>query len=594
MAKEEKITKEEKAKSLKKKGLLKRFAGYYKPHKKLFIIDMTCAFVISVFNLVYPYITKEIINNYVPNKMLNYLLIGVFALLAFYLVKAGLNYVLQYWGHLVGVRMEADMRKELFAHLEKMPFTYYDNNKTGVIMSRMTNDLFEISELAHHGPEDVFLSIITLVGAFIMLCIINVYLALIVFAFIPFIVLFTALMRKRMMKAFEERRVVQGEINADIESAVSGMRVSRAYTASEHEKEKFERGNRRFVQARTKQYKVMGEFFSSATFMMDFMYFVVLLAGALFFYYGKINVGDFTAFVLYISTLITPIRTLVSIFEQIQDGATGFKRFCDLMDMPEEEECENALTPEILLGDIKFDNVTFGYQAEDGKEVIKNFSMNIEQGKTVALVGPSGGGKTTICHLIPRFYEIDGGTIFVDGYDIRTLSRESLRKNIGMVQQDVFLFNGTIKENIAYGNFDASDEEIIEAAKKANIHDYVMGLPEGYETCVGERGIKLSGGQKQRVSIARAFLKNPPILILDEATSALDNATEMLIQEALNKLSEGRTTLVVAHRLSTVKNADEIIVITKDGVEEQGTHEELLKQDGLYKQLYEYQFRDAE
>lgn len=574
----------------KEKGLIRRFIGYYKPHKKLFVIDMVCAFVISVFNLVYPYVTKEIINNYVPNKLLNMLIIGASLLLGFYILKSVLNFVLQYWGHLVGVRMQADMRSELFGHLQKLPFSYFDNNKTGVIMSRMTNDLFEISELAHHGPEDVFLSLVTIVGSFIMLSLINVYLALIVFAFIPLILICTVLMRKRMSRVFSEVRVEQGEINADIESAISGARVSRAYTADEHESEKFERGNKRFVRAKSRQYRVMGEFFSTMMFLLDFLYFAVLIAGGLFFYYGKIDAGEFTAFVLYISALITPIRTLTTIFEQIQNGATGFKRFCEIMDIEEEEESENAIVPDKLTGNIVFDNVTFGYDSGEGQKVISDFYMSVPAGKTIALVGPSGGGKTTICHLIPRFYEIDGGRITVDGYDIRELDRQALRKNIGIVQQDVFLFNGTIKENIAYGNFEASDEEIINAAKAANIHEYVMGLPDGYETNVGERGVKLSGGQKQRVSIARAFLKNPPILILDEATSALDNATEMLIQDALNKLSEGRTTIVVAHRLSTVKHADEIIVVTNNGVEERGNHEQLIELGGIYKTLYDYQF----
>ena len=573
------------------KGLIRRFVSYYRPHRKLFIIDMICAFIISVFNLLYPYITKEIINVYVPGKLLYQLLAASGILLAVFAVKALLNFVLQYWGHLVGVRIQADMRSELFGHLQKLPFSYFDNNKTGVIMSRMTNDLFEIAELAHHGPEDVFLSVVTLVGAFVMLGLINIYLALIVFAFIPFIIIYLIFMRKRMRGVYQRVREVQGEINADIESAVSGVRVSRAYTSIEHDTEKFENGNREFVKARGKQYKVMGEFFSSMTFLLDFLYFVVLLAAGLFFYYDRIDVGEFAAAVLYITAIVTPIRTFTNIYEQIQGGATGFKRFCEIMDTPPEQENENAVTPERLNGNIVFDDVTFGYD-EGGKKVISGFSMNIEAGKTVALVGPSGGGKTTLCHLIPRFYEVDGGAISIDGIDIKDMTRVGLRKNIGMVAQDVFLFNGTIRENIAYGNFDASEEEIIEAAKKANIHDYIMSLPEGYDTCVGERGIKLSGGQKQRVSIARAFLKNPPILILDEATSALDNATEMLIQDALNKLSEGRTTIVVAHRLSTVKNADEIVVITENGIEERGTHDELMQNGGMYKALYEYQFKN--
>ncbi|MDE6667645.1 MAG: ABC transporter ATP-binding protein, partial [Clostridia bacterium] len=401
-----------------KKGMIKRFVKYYRPHRKLFAIDMMCAFIISVFNLVYPYITKEIINNYVPNKLLYLLLAGAGLLLGLYIIKAGLNYFLQYWGHVVGVRMQADMRKELFSHLQKLPFSYFDNNKTGVIMSRMTNDLFEISELAHHGPEDVFLSIVTLVGAFIMLCLINVYLALIVFAVIPFGVVISVILRRRMKKAFAQVRVVQGEINADIESAVSGMRVSRAYSAQEHESGKFGDGNQRFVKAKCRQYKVMGEFHSSMNFFMDFLYFAVLLSGGLFFYYDIIDVGEFTAFVLYITTLITPIRTLINIFEQIQEGMTGFKRFCEIMDVPTEEESPDAICPEKLAGEIEFDNVTFGYHQDGGeKNVISNFSMKIPAGKTIALVGPSGGGKTTICHLIPRFYEVDGGKITVDGYD---------------------------------------------------------------------------------------------------------------------------------------------------------------------------------
>ena len=581
----------EQVKTKKQNGLV-RFARYYKPHRFLFAIDLICAFIISALNLVYPYLTKEIINNYVPNKLLAMLLASAGFLLGFYAIKAALNFILTYWGHVVGVRIQADMRKELFAHLQKLPFAYFDDNKTGVIMSRMTNDLFQISELAHHGPEDVFLSLLTVIGAFALLATINVYLTLIVFAFIPVIVVYSILMRKRMSRVYKDVRVAQGEVNADIESAISGMRVSRAYNAQSHECHKFDASNGKFVKCKSKQYRVMGEFHSLMTFFIDFLYFAVLVAGGLFFYYGKINGGEFTAFVLYISTLITPIRTLVNIYDQIQEGATGFKRFCEIMDVAPERESPDAVSPKRLDGEIVFENVTFGYKNDDNaQKVISDFSMHIPAGKTIALVGPSGGGKTTLCHLIPRFYEIDSGRITIDGYDQKDISRYALRRNIGIVQQDVFLFNGTIRENIAYGNFDATDDEIVAAAKSANIHEYITELPDGYDTNVGERGVKLSGGQKQRVSIARAFLKNPPILILDEATSALDNATEMLIQTALNKLSEGRTTLVVAHRLSTVKNADEIIVITSNGVEERGSHDELIARNGIYKELYEYQFK---
>ncbi|MBE7088959.1 MAG: ABC transporter ATP-binding protein [Clostridiales bacterium] len=570
-----------------------RFVNYYKPHKTLFIIDMCCALIISVFNLIYPFITKEIINNFVPNKMLEALLIASVAILIAYAIKAILNFILQYWGHLVGVRMQADMRSELFDHLQKLPFSYFDDNKTGVIMSRMTNDLFEVSELAHHGPEDLFLSIITIVGSFIILCTINITLTLIVFAFVPIIALVSTFMRGRFSRSYKRVRVVQGEINADIESAISGIRVSRAYNSSSHEKKKFDVQNKEFVEAKAGQYKVMGQYFSSMTFLLDLLYFVVLLAGGLFYYYEKIDIGEFAAYILYISTLTAPIRTLVTIYEQIQAGATGFKRFCEIMDEEPEEDSENAVELKSVVGEIEFNKVSFSYKSDEKKTpVINNFSLKINAGKTVALVGPSGGGKTTICHLIPRFYEIDEGQITIDGHDIRAITRKSLRNAVGIVQQDVFLFNGTIKENIAYGNFEATDEEIVNAAKKANIHAYIAQLPQGYETSVGERGIKLSGGQKQRISIARAFLKNPAILILDEATSALDNATEMQIQESLYKLMEGRTTVVVAHRLSTIKNSDEIIVLTNEGIAERGTHEQLLELGGLYKTLYDYQFKN--
>ena len=574
----------------KNKGMIGRFITYYRPHRKLFAIDMCCAFLISVFNLAYPYLTKEIINNYVPNKLLNYLLIGAGALLVLYGVKAVLNYVLQYWGHLVGTGIQKDMRRELFEHLQRMPFKYFDDNKTGIIMSRMTNDLFEISELAHHGPEDVFLSFVTIIGAFILLSFINVYLTLIVFALIPFTILFIILMRRRQKRVYKDVRVATGEFTADIEGALTGIRVSRAYVAEEHEKERFSTFNTALADAKGKQYKVMGEFHSVTTFFLDILYFAVLLAGGLFFYYGKIDVGEFTAFVLYISVLITPIRTLRDIYDNITNGVTGFARFCEIMDEPCEVQSEDAVKIEKLKGEIVFENVDFSY----GEQlVLKDFSMHVKAGTTVALVGPSGGGKTTVCHLIPKFYDICGGRITVDGIDISKIDLNSLRKNIGMVQQDVFLFDGTIRENIAYGDFTADEDRIIEAAKLANIHDYISSLPEGYDTCVGERGIKLSGGQKQRVAIARAFLKNPPVLILDEATSALDNATEMQIQEALSRLSAGRTTLVVAHRLSTIKHADEIIVVDDGKIIERGTHDELIAKGGLYSGYYNYQFRQS-
>ena len=575
------------------KGLIRRFIPYYRPHLKLFITDIICAALISAFNLIYPYITGEIIDNYVPNGLLNWLLISAIALLVFYIIKAGLNYFLQYWGHVVGVRIQKTLRSELFDHLEKMPLSFFDENKTGVIMSRLTNDLFEISELAHHGPEDVLLSVVTLIGAIAIMFTYDVYLALILLALVPLILIYTILMRKRFLTVYDEMRVVQGEINSDVESAVSGIRVARAYTAEVHEKVKFERGNEAFAKCKGKQYKVMGQYYSSMRFLLDFMNFAVILIGGIFFFNGRIEPGVYSAFIMYVTAFSNPIWTLTTIYEQIQQGLTGFNRFCEIMDKPTEPENENAVDCGRLKGDIVFDDVSFSYKNEERtNRVISHFNCSIKAGRTVALVGPSGGGKTTLCHLIPRFYEIDEGAISIDGTDIRDMTRQSLRANIGIVQQDVFLFNGSIRENIAYGDFNADEERIVEAAKRANIHDYIMTLPDGYDTNVGERGVKLSGGQKQRISIARAFLKNPPILILDEATSALDNATEMLIQESLNELSEGRTTIVVAHRLSTVKNADEIIVVTPSGIAERGTHEELMALGGIYKGLYDYQFKN--
>lgn len=571
--------------------MIKRFISFYKPHLKLFILDMVCAVLVAVCDLFYPVIAKDIINEYVPSKNLRMIIIWAGALLVIYLLKYLFNYIITYYGHLVGIRMQADMRRKLFRHLQKMPFTYYDNNKTGSIMSRLINDLNEISELAHHGPEDLFLSVLMFVGSFIMLASIDVYLTIIVFASVPFILLFAALIRGRMMAAFRRSREQIAEVNANIETAISGIRVSRAYTAERHENKKFDYENGLFEKIRGAAFKVMGLFHSSMTFFTDFLYLVVLVAGGLFFYYGIIDIGEFTAYLLYISMFLNPIRRFVSLFEQMQEGMTGFKRYCELMDMCEEAETGKTVL-DTVKGDIEFENASFSYKGDGDKNVISNLNLKIDAGKTLALVGPSGGGKTTICNLIPRFYELGSGKITVDGHDITELSRESLRGHIGIVSQDVFLFNGTVRENIAYGNLDASDEEIIEAAKKANIHDYIMTLEDGYNTNVGERGIKLSGGQKQRISIARVFLKNPSVLILDEATSALDNTTEMLIQASLDELSKGRTVIVVAHRLSTVKNADEIVVIDSTGIAERGTHEELLaKADGIYKNLYSYQFR---
>ncbi len=575
--------------------LVKRFIAYYKPHRKLFAIDMACAFIVAVCDLFYPIIAGNIIDDYVPNQNLRMLLIWSGVLLGIYLLKAVLNYIIQYWGHVVGVRIQGDMRRDMFRHMQKLPFAFFDENKTGTLLSRMVNDLQDVSELAHHGPEDLFLSLIMLVGSFIILAGTDLLLTVIIFAFLPVMVFVAAKLRRGMQDAFRATRVEVGEVNANVETAIAGMRVSRSYTAASHENRKFDSANERFKAARGRAYREMGKFNSSMTLFNDLLYLVVLLAGGLFFYYKRISIGDFTKYILFITMFLKPINRLVSIFEQLQNGMTGFQRFIEIMDQKDETDT-GTISAESLKGDIAFDHVSFRYENSDAADaeskVIHDLSLRIAPGKTVALVGPSGGGKTTICNLIPRFYEADAGVISIDGIDIRDLTRESLRRNIGIVAQDVFLFNGTIRENIAYGNLDATEEEIIEAAKKAHIHDYIMTLDHGYETGVGERGVKLSGGQKQRISIARVFLKNPSILILDEATSALDNATEMLIQQALNDLSKGRTCIVVAHRLSTIRNADEIIVLTRDGIAERGTHAELIAAGGIYAELYQYQFRE--
>ena len=575
--------------------LVKRFIAYYKPHRNLFAIDMACAFIVAVCDLFYPIIAGNIIDDYVPNQNLRMLLIWSGVLLGIYLLKAVLNYIIQYWGHVVGVRIQGDMRRDMFRHMQKLPFAFFDENKTGTLLSRMVNDLQDVSELAHHGPEDLFLSLIMLVGSFIILAGTDLLLTVIIFAFLPVMVFVAAKLRRGMQDAFRATRVEVGEVNANVETAIAGMRVSRSYTAASHENRKFDSANERFKAARGRAYREMGKFNSSMTLFNDLLYLVVLLAGGLFFYYKRISIGDFTKYILFITMFLKPINRLVSIFEQLQNGMTGFQRFIEIMDQKDETDT-GTISAESLKGDIAFDHVSFRYENSDAADaeskVIHDLSLRIAPGKTVALVGPSGGGKTTICNLIPRFYEADAGVISIDGIDIRDLTRESLRRNIGIVAQDVFLFNGTIRENIAYGNLDATEEEIIEAAKKAHIHDYIMTLDHGYETGVGERGVKLSGGQKQRISIARVFLKNPSILILDEATSALDNATEMLIQQALNDLSKGRTCIVVAHRLSTIRNADEIIVLTRDGIAERGTHAELIAAGGIYAGLYQYQFRE--
>ena len=565
--------------------MIKKFISYYKPYKKLFILDLIVATIATICSLIYPMMTRVLINETIPNKEIK--VIGIFAiiLMLLYLIKAGCCYFMQYFGHLVGVGMQADMRRDMFNHLEELPNSYFDNNRTGDLMSRMINDLMEISELAHHGPEDLFISIVMFLGSFIILSTINIPLTILVFAFVSFIVIFTLKKRKKMNDCFMETRVHTSNINSTLENSIAGIRISKAFVAHEYEKEKFNKGNNKFREVRKKAYKVMAEYFAGVNFGVDILDYVVLIAGGVFTYYGVINLGDFLAYMLYVKLFTDPIKKLINFVEQYQNGMTGFKRFMEIMNVEKEKENPNAVEINNVEGNIEFENVSFSYENES---VLNDINLSIESGKMLALVGPSGGGKTTFCSLIPRFYDVDKGDIKIDGKSIYDIKLNSLRKNIGIVQQDVFLYTGTIKENIKYGNQNATDEEVIEAAKKANIHEFIMELKDGYDTYIGERGVKLSGGQKQRISIARVFLKNPPILILDEATSALDNVTEYLIQKSLEELCKNRTTIVVAHRLSTIKNADEIIVLTDKGIEERGSHIELIKKGGIYENLNRY------
>ena len=574
--------------------MLKKFISYYKPHLPLFIFDMVSAVIVAACNLFYPTIAKNIINGFTEGGMTEqYIIMNALLLLVVYAIKAFFQYVIGYYGHVVGVRMQKDMREDLFKKYEKLPFFYFDDHKTGDLLSRLTSDLFDVSELAHHGPENVFLAVLMLGGSFVILSGINLTLTLIMFAIIPFIVLFTVLSRKRMRSAMKNSRLQMSEINSTLENSLTGIRETKAYVAEEHELAKFKEANGRFAAYRTEAMFSLGFFDSIMQFLSDLLYLVIIFVGGIFLVNKEIDAGEFAAFVLYISMFLNPIHRFVALFEQLQEGMSGFSRFCDILAEPDEPD-EGVRVIRDIAGDVEFHNVSFGYFAngdEGSRYVISNLDLKIERGKTLALVGPSGGGKSTLCNLIPRFYEIKDGSITIDGIDIRDITKASLRQNIGIVSQTVFLFDGSVRDNIAYGAPGASEEDIISAARRANIHDYVMTLPEGYDTRVGERGAKLSGGQRQRIAIARVFLKNPKLLILDEATSALDNATEMQIQQSLEELSRGRTVIVVAHRLSTVKNADEIVVIDSDGIVERGTHDELVALDGEYNKLYKYQFR---
>lgn len=570
--------------------LFKRFISYYKPHKKIFILDMLSSLFVSLIGIVYPIVTRSMLNDLIPNREYKLIVLFGATLFGLYFLQMWLKFFIQYYGHVMGVRMQAAMRSDMFRHLETLPYDFFDNHETGKIMSRMTTDLMDVSELAHHGPENIIISSLSIIISFVYLCSINVYLTLIIFSAAPILFVVAMLLRRRMDEAFTKSRKSVAEINAALEGSISGIRVTKAFTNSEKEQEKFEVGNTKFQNARKQAYKAMGLFHSVTAFITGVFDVLVLIAGGIFLYNGKINFGDYSAFIVSVKLFISPVMTLITFVEQFQDGAAGFKRFVEIMEVEPEKDKDGALELVEPKGEIAFENVTYRYST--GGEVLQEVSFKVEEGKKFALVGPSGGGKTTICHLIPRFYDVEEGRITIDGADVSDFTRESLRKNIGIVQQDVYLFNASIKENILYGKPEATDEEIILAAKRANIHDYVMKLEKGYDTEIGERGIRLSGGQKQRLSIARVFLKNPRILILDEATSALDNATEILIQEALDELCKGRTTIVVAHRLSTIRNADEIAVVSEGRITERGTHEALIALNGAYAELYKKQFRE--
>ena len=570
--------------------MLKRFVGYYKPHIKMLTLDMLAALLISVIGMVYPIVTNKMLNVYIPQKMYSTIVIAGAVVLFLYVVRMLLRYFVQFYGHLIGVKMQSQMRQDLFAHLQRLPFRFYDNHETGRIMTRLTSDLFEVCELAHHGPENLLISSVMIVLSFLYLLSLDWLLTLIIFTCVPILVIVTMHFRKAMRKAFDDRRKSNATINAAVESSVTGIRVTKAYTNAQREVEKFSKGDSQFVDASRRAYHAMAQFHSSTSFVTDIFNVFILIAGGLFLYAGRISFGDYSTFIVSVNLFIGPVNTLIGFMEQFQNGISGFRRFVEIMDEPAEEDAPNAKALENVEGVIEFKDVTYAYEATH--EVLRNIDLRLEKGRKLALVGPSGGGKTTLCHLLPNFYKLEQGSICIDGQDIRELTLESLRRNIGIVQQDVFLFVGTIRENILYGRPDATEEDVHEAARRANIHDYIMTLEHGYDTQIGERVVKLSGGQKQRLSIARVFLKDPAILILDEATSALDNTTEVLIQQALDELCKGRTTLVVAHRLSTIRNADEIAVVIDGRITERGSHDELMAAGGTYKDLYALQFRD--
>lgn len=571
--------------------MLRHFISYYKPHKTLFALDMFFAFTMAGIDLIFPMYSRAFINDYIPSGQLNTMVLTSIIILALYLIKVGCNYFVGYWGHVLGSRIEFDMRRDLFTHMQTLELSFFDNNKTGQLMNRLTGDLNEVTELAHHGPEDLFVSSIMLIGSFILLFQINWLLTLIIFFFVFLTIWFSIRMRKSMMTTFRNVRSKVADINAQLESSLSGIRLSKSFANEPYEIEKFHVTNDAHLHSKKDSFKAIAIYSAGNGFFIDMMTLSSMVAGGIFVYLDIINYGDLVAFLLFIAFFTKPIRSLISLTQQLQSGMAGFERFTEIMKLkPQIIDAVDACDLEEVKGDIVFDNVTFSYE-EAGEKVLRHFNLTIPAGKTMALVGPSGVGKTTITQLIPRFYDVDEGVISIDGKAIDRLTLSSLRSQIGIVQQDVFLFHGSIKDNIAYGKPQAHFDDIIQAAKQANIHDFIMSLDGGYDAHVGERGVKLSGGQKQRIAIARVFLKNPPILILDEATSALDNENELAIQNSIETLAKGRTTLIIAHRLSTIKNADDILVMTDSGIAERGSHDDLLSRNGLYSRLYHAQFR---
>ncbi len=572
--------------------MLKKFVTYYRKHWQLFLLDIISAFFMSGLDLVFPIVIRRLIDNYFPNKDIQMIIKMSILMIILYILRLLFQYIVHYWGHVVGIRMETDMREELFSHLQKLSFKFYDNNKVGYLMSRIVNDLNNISELAHHGPEDLFISTVMILGSFIILLRMNWRMALFTFSVLPVMIYFTIQLGQKMYNSFKDIREKIAEVNSLIEDSLSGIRVVKSFTNEKFENEKFSYGNHKYRRSREYAMKNMAVFYSGMNFFINMITLVTLTAGGYYIYKGMLTTGEIIAFLFYVNMFMNPIRRLVTLNEQFQRGMAGFNRFTSLLNVePEIKDLPGAGPLKNVRGEIEYQEVSFSYDHKT--KVLEHINITVEPGKTVAFVGPSGAGKTTLCNLLPRFYEIDNGKILIDGVNIKDIELVSLRENIGIVQQDVFLFNGTVRDNIAYGKSDATEEEIIQAAKKANAHEFIMNLSAQYETNIGERGIKLSGGQKQRISIARSFLKNPPVLILDEATSSLDNKSEKIIQGSLEKLARGRTTLVIAHRLSTVKNADEIIVLTDTGIVERGTHRELInKSGGVYKKLYKSQFTE--